>query len=148
MYLSENKIASVIRQHGYKITPQRRAILKIILKATDHLTPAAIYRKASEQYTNISLVTTYRTLDLLSGLGLLCRVHSEGNCHNYLLKKQTQHHHHLVCSGCGTVLNLTNCELNEQHEKLSIETGFEIVSHLLEFRGRCPSCRQKYPVPE
>jgi Fur family ferric uptake transcriptional regulator len=141
MQLTENKIISILRKNHLKMTPQRRAILKIIYRSKDHLTPADIYRRANAEYPGIGLVTTYRTIELLARLNLLCKVHSEEGCQNYLLRRPVEHHHHLVCSICGTVKEFTDCNLSDIEQKLAMETGFAVNGHLLEFQGICPGCQ-------
>jgi len=143
MVLTQNKIASILRQQGYKITPQRRAVLNIIALSHDHLTPAAIYEKVHQEHPGIGLVTVYRTLDILAELGLICEVHAEGNCRSYLMRRSSEHHHHLICSDCGTVTDFADCDLNKLEQKLSRKTGFEINGHLLEFSGLCQNCRKR-----
>jgi len=142
MKLTANKIASMLRQHGYKLTPQRRAVLKVIAHSHDHLTPAAIHDRVRQEHPDIGLVTIYRTLDILTELELICEVHVESNRRSYLMRRPSEHHHHLVCSGCGVVVDFTDCDLNELEHRLSRQTGFKIEDHLLEFHGRCPDCKE------
>jgi Fur family ferric uptake transcriptional regulator len=146
MQLTENKIKSILRKNHLKLTPQRLAILKIIYQSRDHLTPADIYQRASAEYPGIGLVTTYRTIELLESLNLLCKVYSQENCQNYLLRRPVEHHHHLVCSVCGTVRDFTDCNLEDIEQKLSMETGFTVNGHLLEFQGICPNCKNNTPA--
>ena len=140
MKLTQNRIAAILREHSYKITPQRRAVLNVISLSHDHLTPAAIYKKVHRENPRIGLVTIYRTLDILAELGLICEVHSGGNCRSYLMRRPSGHHHHLICSDCGAVVDFTDCDLTELEHKISRETSFEIAGHLLEFTGRCRDC--------
>ena len=142
MILTARKIATILRQQGYKLTPQRRAVLDAIALSSDHLTPADIYDKVRHEHPGIGLVTIYRTLDILDKLGLICEVHSGGNCRSYLMRRPSEHHHHLICSNCGIVADFTNCDLGELAQRLSRETGFKIESHLLEFAGRCQNCQR------
>jgi len=139
--LTENKIVTLLRRSGYKLTPQRRQVISAIALSNEHLTPTAIYEKVHERYPNIGRVTIYRTLDILTQLGLICEVHAEGSCHSYLLRRPAEHHHHLICSNCGRVVDFTDCDLSELEHKLSQKTGFDIGGHLLEFSGRCPDCQ-------
>ena len=141
MRLTANKITGILRQHGYKLTPQRRAVLNVIARSPDHLTPAAIHDRVCQERPGIGRVTIYRTLEVLTELGLICEVHVEGNCRSYLMRRPLEHHHHLICSDCGRVIDFTECNLSKLEERLSLETGFEVESHLLEFHGRCPSCQ-------
>jgi len=139
---SVEKLTSALRQRGYKITPQRCAVLGVIALSREHLTPSAIYDKVHEEYPGIGLVTIYRTLEILTELGLVCEVHVGGNCRSYLVRRPVEHHHHLICSGCGAVVDFIGCDLSELEQKLSRENNFEIEDHLLEFLGRCQNCRE------
>jgi Fur family ferric uptake transcriptional regulator len=141
MRFTENRITSLLRQRGYKLTPQRRRVINAIALSHEHLTPAALYEKVHEQHPNVGRVTIYRTLEILSELGLICEVHADGSCHSYLLRRPSEHHHHLICSDCGAVVDFDGCDLSELEQKLSRKTGFDINGHLLEFSGLCPSCR-------
>jgi len=142
MKLTANKITGILRQRGFKLTPQRQAVLNAIAKSHDHLTPAAIYDRVRQGHPGIGLVTIYRTLDILTELGLICKVHAEGNCRSYLMRRPSEHHHHLICSGCGRVIDFTECDLSKLEQKLSQETNFEMEGHLLEFYGRCQNCQK------
>ena len=139
----EKKIATIMRERGYKLTPQRLAVLNVVVDSEDHLTPAAIYDKVRHKHGAVGLVTIYRTLNMLDDLGLICRVHGHGDNRSYLIRRPLEHHHHLVCSECGKVVDFTGCNLCELERRLSEETGFEIDSHILEFAGHCRNCRNK-----
>ena len=141
MILTEKAIESILRRQGYKITRQRRAVLNAIVLDRDHLTPAEVYERVRQEEPGIGLVTVYRTLGMLDKVGLICEVHSGGNCRSYLLRRPAEHHHHLVCTDCGTVADFTDCALGELESRVSRETGFEIDGHLLEFAGRCRGCQ-------
>jgi Fur family ferric uptake transcriptional regulator len=138
--LTADKIIGIIRESGHKLTPQRRAVIKVMAASQDHVTPDDLYDKSRRVNPAIGRVTVYRTLDLLNELGLLCRVHGENGCRSYMLRKPLEHHHHLVCSSCGRVVDFTNCNLDEMEKTLSEESGFAIKGHLLEFYGVCRSC--------
>lgn len=140
MIYNEKKIETVLRQRGYKITPQRRTILSAITRSHEHLTPAAIHERVCREYPGIGLVTIYRTLEILTRLGLICEVHAGDNCRSYLIRRPSEHHHHLICSDCGTVIDFTSCNLGRLERRLARETGFKINGHLLEFVGQCRNC--------
>ena len=143
MMQAGKKIETALRQRGFKITPQRRAIIEVITRSREHLTPAAIHGKVSRRHPGIGLVTVYRTLEMLSGLGLICEVHAGGDGRSYLTRRPAGHHHHLICSDCGAVADFTGCDLGELERRLARQTGFSIRSHLLEFLGQCRECRHK-----
>ncbi len=141
MRFADKKLLSVLKKHGYKLTPQRRAVLKVLSSSQEHLTPADIYEKVQSECPGIGLVTIYRTLEILTELGFVCEVHAGGNCRSYLVRRPAEHHHHLICSDCGAVVDFIDCDLGELEQRLSLETNFEIEGHLLEFLGRCQNCR-------
>jgi len=146
MRLTANRIAGILRERGHKLTPQRHAVLKVIAGTQDHLTPEAIYERARLSKPDIGLITVYRTLNLLSDLDLVCRVHRPDGCRGYMMRRPAEHHHHLVCSGCDRVVDFSGCDLADLERRLVEETRFDVDGHLLEFYGLCPDCRMGSPA--
>ena len=140
MRLTANKIAGILRKNGYRLTPQRHAVLKTIAGSHDHQTPAEIFERVRQDYPAIGLATVYRIINLLVDLKLICRMNTGGDSQSYLMRRPMEHHHHLVCSQCGRVVDFTNCDLSSLERQLSLNTGFNIEGHLLEVYGRCPDC--------
>jgi Fur family ferric uptake transcriptional regulator len=102
--ITETKVKTALRQHGYKLTRQRLSIIETAMSSKDGLTPADLYSKLHEDHPEIGLVTVYRTLGLLDELGLLCKLHAGGDCHARTIGAPGRHHH-LICSGCGKVVS-------------------------------------------
>ncbi len=142
MRLTERKVVATLRQHSYKLTPQRWVVIQAIASNQEHLTPTAIYEKVHQHHPNIGLVTIYRTLEILTRLKLICELHAGGSCRSYTISAPG-HHHHLICSNCGKVVDFTGCELEEAQQSLSKQTGFRIDGHLLEFIGLCQACQKE-----
>ena len=139
----DSKIVNILRQRGYKITPQRRTVISTIMHSHEHLTPAEIYERVCRERPGIGLVTVYRTLEMLAELDLICEMHTGGNCRSYLMRRPLEHHHHLICSECGIVIDFTDCDLGELEQRLSEENNFKINGHLLEFMGQCRNCLKR-----
>jgi len=116
-------------------------VLKALAAGSDYLTPEDIHERARIHSPGIGLITVYRTLGLLSELNLVCRVHSSDGCRGYMMRRPMEHHHHLVCSGCGRVCDFTGCSLADLEQRLTEEMKFDIGGHLLEFYGRCSDCQ-------
>ena len=133
-------IMSLLRTHGYRITPQRKALLKVISESRDRFTPADIYRRARRISPAIGVVTVYRMLEALDGLGLICRMHGADECRTYLMRRPSGHHHHLICVSCGKVVDVTSCDMSTLEDQLASDTGFAISGHVLEFQGLCHAC--------
>ena len=142
MRYTEKKIENMLRQSGFRITPQRRTILSTITRSHEHLTPAEIYKRMYDDHPDIGLVTIYRTLEILTEMELICELHAGGNCRSYTISAPQRHHHHLICSNCGKVVDFTGHNLDELERRLTKESGFRIDDHLLEFTGLCQACKE------
>jgi Fur family transcriptional regulator, ferric uptake regulator len=138
-------VVARLRRAGHKVTPQRIAIVKIFMESSEHLTPSALYEKVRQVDPEVGEVTVYRTLNILSELGLVCMVHSGENTHSYI-SRPPEHHDHLICSGCGKVINFTGCHMSELEKRLESETGFSILEHGLNFYGKCRACNPKKKI--
>jgi Fur family transcriptional regulator, ferric uptake regulator len=119
-----------IRGRGYKVTPQRLAVLGA-LAAEQHQSLGEIRARCPE----VGLVTIYRTLDLLSEIGAVRRLDLGGGPRYELAE---DHHHHLICESCGGVSEFERCPLELRRLR---GVDFEISSHTLEIYGRCADCR-------
>ncbi len=140
MRLTERQVVATLRQHHYKLTPQRRAVIRTIASNQDHLTPAAIYQRVHQEQPNIGLVTIYRTLQILAELKLICELHAGDSCPSYTISA-SGHHHHLICANCGRVIDFAGYDLTELEQRLTLETRFKINRHVLEFTGLCQACQ-------
>ena len=132
-------MASRLSQKGYRLTPQRLMILEAIEGASGHVSAEEIYQKIKERYPGLNISTVYRTMELLKETGMVTetdmgdgrvRFHSVGH----------EHHHHLVCSKCGSVVDLDESMLSPLTVLLTEKYGFSAdLKHLAIF-GRCKDC--------
>jgi len=137
---------------GYRMTIPREAILNALSKTSKHLSAEDIYMVVHKIYPNVGLTTVYRTLELLVQMGLIFKFDFGDGRARYELSegpKGARHHHHLVCTNCGRVVDYTDfideeVELLNQTERgLSKKYNFEITNHLIQFYGLCDNCRSK-----
>ena len=131
---------SALNVTGLRVTSQRALILEIIRRR--HLDADEIYRQARAKQPRLSLSTVYRTLQVLKKLGLVEELHFDETHHHYEMKPSSEHHH-LVCLGCGKVVEF-ECPLSlKMKEDIAREKGFEITGAEIRMTGYCPKCRQK-----
>ena len=128
-----------LRGAGYKLTPARLAVLQVIEGKHEHLNPAQILAQARTVHPRIGRATVYRTLDLLTQLGVVRPIYVGETGPLYIRTRGG--HHHMVCSDCGRIIDFDDCVAGEMIEDLRERYGFEITSHLLEFYGTCAACR-------
>jgi Fur family ferric uptake transcriptional regulator len=136
-------LLSEMRDHGYRITQARRAVVQTLDAADAWLSPELIQCRAQDSCPGLGLVTVYRTLSLLSSLGYVRRIHLEGGCNGYA-RAGLQHSHHLVCRSCQQVVEFLGSEdLTPLVERIEGQTGFRIEDHMLELLGLCPDCQTR-----
>ena len=128
-----------LRKAGKRLTPQRRLILDILSEAGAHLDAQAIYEQARSQEAPLSLATVYRTLSILKETGLVHELHLDDEHHHYELAGK-QEHSHLVCLGCGCVIEVDNAAFFEAAMAVGQAHEFEIASAQVELTGYCCEC--------
>ncbi len=137
------EIRESLRRKGYRLTPQREAIIKILLEnPNQHLAAEDIYVMVRRAHPEIGMATVYRTLDLLSTEKVINQLNFEEGYSRYELESQT-HHHHLICLKCGKIIEFNDNLLEQVEEEISKEHSFSIVGHLLKFYGYCSNCLKK-----
>jgi len=127
---------------GYPLTLQRRLLLELIRKADGHIDAKELYRRASSKEESISPATVYRTLNLFKRLGLVDE-RRLGKVRCYYEIKQPLEHQHLVCQGCGKVIEFESPLIRKLVEKVQREHGFNVTKAELYFEGYCPECEEK-----
>ena len=129
---------ALLRDAGYKITPARLAVLEVVAQKGGHLNPAGVFEQARQRYPALGRATVYRTLELLTQLGLVRPIYVGDDGPTYI--RAAGGHHHLVCARCGKVVDFERCVVDEMERELADRFGFVITSHLLEFYGVCAAC--------
>ena len=124
---------------GVRVTNQRALILGIIRQG--HLDADEIYRRAREKQPHLSLSTVYRTLRLFKKMGLVEEVHFDEAHHHYEVKPSAEHHH-LVCLGCGRVIEFRYPLARYVKRNVAEAKDFDIVNTEVRMTGYCPRCRQ------
>jgi Fur family ferric uptake transcriptional regulator len=131
-----------LRRDGNRLTRPRQAIARVLAEAENALTPDEVHARAAGACPGISLVTVYRTLDLLTELGRVRRVHLGASCHAYA-RREREHGHHVICRDCQTVVEFPGTEdLSSLFRRVARRTGFRVEDHLLELIGLCPGCQK------
>lgn len=131
-----------LEQKGGRITGPRRAIVELMVNSDHALSPVDVFDQARGKYPKMGLVTVYRTLEILSELGLVERVHQHDGCHMYL-RAAHGHEHLMICSCCGKADYFSGDDLSPLIERISKESGFSIQSHWLQLHGLCRDCHKE-----
>lgn len=136
-----DSFAHHLRSQGYRLTPQRVAVLRILEESGKHLSPVEVYQQAQEALPGITETTVYRTLDFLVKQGLALPAHI-GNG-QYVYEYARRNHHHLICRDCGDMLEINHEALQALYRQFQESTGYQIETIHLTFFGQCPRCQKK-----
>lgn len=135
-------VAAQLRRVEQRYTPQRQVLVDVLAGAGRPLAIADIVAAAELPQSSV-----YRNLAVLEQAGAVRRVQAaDGGARFELDEDHTEHHHHLVCTSCGTVVDYRVSEgLERSMERAIAEivdaTGFRPQAHRLDLLGTCASCR-------
>ncbi|MCX7951141.1 MAG: transcriptional repressor [Clostridiales bacterium] len=141
-----DKLKIQLKGQGYKLTPQRRAVLDVIIENEGkHLSSEEIYDIVKANCPDIGLATVYRTLNLLEKMGVICKMNFDDGCNRYELvhDEEDHQHHHLICRGCGKVEEVEDDLLDVLEQKIEEKYQFTIKDHSVKFYGYCSECIEK-----
>ena len=126
---------------GKRVTNQRALIMEIIRQGEGHLDADEIYRRARERVPRLSLSTVYRTLQMLKKLDLVEELHFDEEHHHYEVKPSAEHHH-LICLGCGRVIEFNRPLSRYIKRNIPEAKGFDIAETEVRMSGYCSKCRR------
>ena len=125
---------------GLRMTNQRALILEIIRQG--HLDADEVYRRARDKQPRLSLSTVYRTLRRLKELGVVSELHFDEAHHHYEVKLSAEHHH-LVCLGCGKIVEFESKLSQRIKQGIARKQGFEVTGVEVHMTGYCSKCQQR-----
>jgi Fur family ferric uptake transcriptional regulator len=127
-----------LRARGYRLTPRRLMVAEVLAGCGGHLTVEEILSKVSERHPSTNKTTVYRTLELLSNLGMVAVTDLGTGRLEYEL--QSHRHHHLICEKCHTRIEVDDSLLEPLRAGLMERYGFTSnLDHFALF-GICPDC--------
>lgn len=135
-----DEMLAALRRHGYRITPQRVALLRLIANSKDHPSASQFYEVIRRQFPNISQATVYKTLATLLQIGQVFQVDLHGDSHYD--GSYPKPHPHLVCTRCGKITDGEASLAENLLAKLQAGTGYTNLQPQITLYGLCPACQQ------
>jgi Fur family transcriptional regulator, ferric uptake regulator len=145
MYTS-NSLKAELNAKGWRLTPQREIILQVFqnLSRGKHLSAEDVYELLTKRGENISLSTIYRTLKLMSRMGILRELElAEVHKHYELNTTSLHHHHHMVCAQCNMTVEFENNSILKQALKQVEKSGLELIDCQLTIYTICQEAIRK-----
>ena len=134
------QVIALLRDDGFKITPQRTAIVDYLLRTEDHPSAELIHKVVRRKYPMVSLSTVYKTLELLREKKLVNEIEVEGEAR---FDAHTDEHINLVCVSCGKIENVDEDLLKEIQVKAAKKSKYVILQSSFELSGYCSLCKTK-----
>jgi len=137
---ARTRLADYLTKRGLKQTRQREAILEAFLAADGHVTSEDVYERVREEHPDIGAATVYRTLKLLVDAGLAnASTFREGVT---VYESETEHHDHLVCLGCGEIIEFECEEIEARQLEIARRHGYRLTRHRHHLFGYCKPCQR------
>ena len=141
--MKPNLFRTRISEEGLKTTRQREEVLNVFLNSSGHKSLAQIYAQVAKTNPKIGYTTVYRTLKLLTRLGLATqRKFADGET-RYEPASEGTHHDHLICLDCGKIIEFEDGTLEALQNSIAQRHRFKISHHRMELYGRCEECNRK-----
>lgn len=126
-----------LARKNLKQTKQRKQIVELFIGLQTHLSAEELHEAARKDGQSVGLATIYRTLNLLADAGLAEQKSFGENRQVYEINMPGQHHDHLICIGCGDVIEFENEEIERLQDKVAAQHGFKLMTHRLDMFGYC-----------
>jgi Fur family peroxide stress response transcriptional regulator len=136
-----DELISVLKAKGYRMTPQRLELVRIIAASNGHPSAAQIYETIKHQFPSMSQATVYNTLALLKDMNQILEIDLHGDSHYD--GNRSEPHPHIICIECNQIVD-GDFDLDvEMIKRLEETSGFQITRSQFSFYGLCPNCRSK-----
>jgi Fur family ferric uptake transcriptional regulator len=136
-----------LREAGYRAGAARSSVIAYLGGQSCCHGAQEIHAELSRGGAKVGLASVYRVLDTLVEEGLVQRVDvGDGIVRYEPVRSEAEHHHHLVCDGCGRVERFADAQLERAIHAVEERSGFSVVEHDVVLRGACADCRTAHPV--
>ena len=136
-----SSLKAELNSRGWRLTPQREKILVIFqeLPKGNHLSAEELHNLLEKGGEVISLSTIYRSVKLMTRMGILRELElAEGHKHYELNQPHPHHHHHIVCIQCNSTIEFKNDSILKHSLKQCEKEGFQLIDCQLTVMTVCP----------
>jgi Fur family transcriptional regulator, ferric uptake regulator len=143
MLTEQEFFRNFLLRKGMRLTPERETILAEVFARHDHFDVDELFMRLRNNNQRISKASLYRTMALLVESEMVQEVYFEDGHLHYEHVYGHDHHCHLRCLGCRTIIEFTDAVVGEVEKRICAANGFETIGHKLEIRGYCSQCQRK-----
>jgi Fur family peroxide stress response transcriptional regulator len=137
-----DQMVSKLRAHDCRITPQRLAVLRVLASSEGHPSVERVYETVRREFPTTSIATVYKTVRVLRQLNEVLELGFPDGSNRYDGNKPFRHPH-VICVRCQKIIDPDLGSLKDVTAKVADETGFDILTHRLDFFGICSDCKRE-----
>ena len=140
--MDEQSVTALLREKGFKVTPQRLAIYDVLYNTTEHPSAEVIFNQLQPHYPTMSLATVYKTIEILREIGLVQVLNVGEDSFRY--DANTENHPHVRCMVCKRFDDIFEVDASEFVDKVAQKTAYQLTGQQFYFYGICPDCQTKH----
>lgn len=144
--LGSSSVVRRLRAVQARVTPQRLAVAQALAEADGQVTAQGLWENIRDRQPSLGRATVFRSLEALVSAGLARRLERGGHVYGYVACPP-EHHHHLVCDGCGRVEEIGEGAVDPLAARIAAERGFVVDDARLDLYGRCATCASPAQAP-
>ncbi len=134
-------ITELLRENGFKVTPQRLAVYEVLANTKEHPNAEMIFSSLQATYPTMSLATVYKTIDILNEIGMVQILNAGEDSFRY--DADMSDHAHVRCIECGRVDDVYDLDASKVTREIEIGTRYRLVGQQFYFYGICPDCQKE-----
>lgn len=134
-------ITELLRENGFKVTPQRLAVYEVLANTKEHPNAEMIFSSLQATYPTMSLATVYKTIDILNEIGMVQILNAGEDSFRY--DADMSDHAHVRCIECGRVDDVYDLDASKVAREIEIGTRYRLIGQQFYFYGVCPDCQKE-----
>jgi len=138
--MNKGLFKNIFKDKKLRLSHPRLLLYQELSNTITPLSPQEVYQSLLKKQKKIGLTSIYRSLDLFESMGMVFKI-INGSSGKYKLCEIDEHHHHIICKACGSVVELDFCDISDWSKKVSESTGYQVIDHQLSFYGFCKACK-------
>ena len=140
--LTNQELTALLRNHGYKVTPQRLAVYEALAEKSWHPNAEMLYNKLQPKYPAMSFATVYKTVQILLDIKAIQIINTGEDSYRYAAN--IHEHYHLCCLECGEIRDVPMNKVTREQltNLLKDQSGYAITGGQFYFYGLCPKCQK------
>ena len=144
----KEKFSLFLREKGLKLTKSRLVVLEMVFATHSHFDAEELYQMIWSKDKSVSRATVYRTLPYLTASGLVRKSMRQDGRDQYEHVYGHPDHLHIICTGCGKVIEQTDKKLEAAIIQIAINNGFSFTDYQLSIKGLCSLCNNEEDIKD